>query len=628
MLLLSANAQEQVDVELEPVYSAPLPIIESSDIHPTGRIDFITEEILNAIQAGDLTSALRRVPGVTISRYNPVGAYGGSDGGGIFIRGHGTGRPGAEIATLIEGVPLFVGVWTHPLIDTLSIDLADSIEVFKSPQPIKIVNMGFGAVNLRAKKAILDGHHGELEASYGHYDTTLLRGAYELRTGDFGMVLSGSQRQSDGHRKNANGETEAFYGNFDYQLNEQWSVNLLTSLTRSKANDPEPEGIELPLVENYETNHQFYLSKLIYNGEQIDFELKLHLEDGEGNWLQWHQAPPPPFPSQSLRSITDYRNYGLKSSLRGGKESLQWTLGLDWDRFGGALTESYGISPANTFNDQYFKLTSPYLLLSHQIAVADGNQWILSAGARYLHHSIFEAETSGQIGIIYQTEGSRSYLQLSRSANYPGVFVSVFGRRPPPWQVGDDWRNLKAETINHMEMGVQWSISPELTIDLSLFRDDVENAIRLVAPPPSGYILNLGSYETQGMETMLRYQRQNWAVFSGLTWMENNSDLPNTPEWMGTIGFHFKKGPWTLAADYQHIASQLTYNPRFGTIAQQIDAYQLLSAKVSYTVESDNREWVWRYYLSGENLTNQPYEYRPGYPMPGISLTLGAKLSW
>ena len=96
--LLSTYGEESVDVELEPVFSAPLPIVESSSIEPTGRIDLVTEEILEAIQAGDLTSALRRVPGVTISRYNPVGAYGGSDGGGIFIRGHGSGRPGANIA--------------------------------------------------------------------------------------------------------------------------------------------------------------------------------------------------------------------------------------------------------------------------------------------------------------------------------------------------------------------------------------------------------------------------------------------------------------------------------------------------------------------------------------------------
>ena len=420
--------------------------------------------------------------------------------------------------------------------------------------------MGFGAVNLLAKQAVLPGQHGELEASYGHYETSLLRGAFEWKTQNNGLVVSASQRQSEGHRTNADGETQALYTNLTHALSEEWTATILASFTHSTANDPQPVGTSLPIVENYETNHQFYLTKLSYSADSLDFELKLHLEDGEGNWLQWHQAPPPPFPSQSLRSVTDYRNYGAKSKLSGQLDSLSWTVGLDWDRFGGALTEAYSVAATTEFADEYFQLTSPYALITHNTFLSNGNEWQISAGARYLHHSVFDAEATGQLGLNYTTERSRSYLQLSRSANYPGVSSasSVVAR---PWQVGDDWRELEAETINHVEVGTQWHLNPSLILDLSLFQDKVENAIRLIAPPPSGYILNLGSYTTQGLETMIRYQHTNWSVFSGLTWMHSNSDVPNTPDWAATVGFHYRKGPWKLAADYQHLSEQLTYNP-------------------------------------------------------------------
>jgi iron complex outermembrane receptor protein len=76
-------------------------------------------------------SALRRVPGLTISRYNPIGSYGGGDGGAVFVRGQGSGRPGAEITMMVDGIPKFVGVWTHPLLDLLSVDLVHQVDVLQ-----------------------------------------------------------------------------------------------------------------------------------------------------------------------------------------------------------------------------------------------------------------------------------------------------------------------------------------------------------------------------------------------------------------------------------------------------------------------------------------------------------------
>jgi len=80
------------------------PIIEQSELDPlSSLVTTVSEQQIDDLYAQDLSSALRRVPGVVISRYNPIGAYGGCDGGAIFIRGHGSSRPGAEIATLTDG---------------------------------------------------------------------------------------------------------------------------------------------------------------------------------------------------------------------------------------------------------------------------------------------------------------------------------------------------------------------------------------------------------------------------------------------------------------------------------------------------------------------------------------------
>ena len=62
----------------------------------------ITDDTIRDLHAADLASALRNTPGTQISRYNPVGSFGGDEGGSIFIRGMGLSRPGSEIKTYIE----------------------------------------------------------------------------------------------------------------------------------------------------------------------------------------------------------------------------------------------------------------------------------------------------------------------------------------------------------------------------------------------------------------------------------------------------------------------------------------------------------------------------------------------
>ncbi len=629
ILLIITSAHAQEIIELDPVTAVSFPVVEESELRSNGRISVVSPTILDTINAQDLTSAIRRIPGVTISRYNPVGAYGGSDGGGVFIRGHGSGRPGADISTLIDGVPLFVGVWTHPLIDTLSIDLAQSVEVFKSPQPIEIGNMGFGAVNLTPRTALGEGLRGELETSYGHHETFQARGIISYQADGLSALVSGSRSQSDGHRENADGRVDALYANVGYAWNDAWSSSFLVSLTDSWAHDPEPVGVTIPITERYETRNRFYLGKIEYLGDDVFGDIKFHYEDGTGDWRQWHIPPPPPFPAQQLETLTQYDNYGIKSRLSKILEN-DWTLtaSLNWDRYGGSVEEDFQRGPLNIFEEIQFELFSPSVGFEKTWQPSGSPDTVkLSGGVRYFDHSVFDGEVAGQLSLIYQKESVEYYVYLAQSYNYPGVYVSVFGRRPPPWRVAEDWRTLEAESIQHAEIGTKWHINQSLTLDFSLFNDQVENAITLVAPPPAGVIFNQGDYQIQGAEALLHYRKENLAMFFGLTLLDSDTERPNTPEWTGIVGLSYERDGWNFSADLQSISEQTVINPRFGAPQQEIDSYQLLNARIAYAFELQNASLI-ELYLFGENLLNQSYEYRPGYPMPGISLTVGAEWKW
>jgi len=149
----AAATQEEGAIVLEEVKVVASPIIEGNQVDRYGsQITVVTEKQVDSLNAQDLPSALRRTPGVIISRHNPVGSFGGGEGGAVFLRGKGSSRPGAEILMLVDGIPKFVSIWAHPLMDVLSVDPVERIEIYKGAQPILFGNNAFGVVNLITKR--------------------------------------------------------------------------------------------------------------------------------------------------------------------------------------------------------------------------------------------------------------------------------------------------------------------------------------------------------------------------------------------------------------------------------------------------------------------------------------------
>ncbi|MQK16778.1 TonB-dependent receptor plug domain-containing protein, partial [Escherichia coli] len=57
-------------------------IIDQNYIDRFGSLTTVVDEKqIRDLNALDLSSALRRTPGVTVSRFNPVGSFGGAEGG-------------------------------------------------------------------------------------------------------------------------------------------------------------------------------------------------------------------------------------------------------------------------------------------------------------------------------------------------------------------------------------------------------------------------------------------------------------------------------------------------------------------------------------------------------------------
>jgi iron complex outermembrane receptor protein len=52
---------------------------------------------------------------------------------------------------------------------------------------------------------------------------------------------------------------------------------------------------------------------------------------------------------------------------------------------------------------------------------------------------------------------------------------------------------------------------------------------------------------------------------------------------------------------------------------QEVDHYFLVNGKIAYLFDVQSWGMQGEVFVAGETLTDTNYEYRPGYPMPGIT---------
>jgi outer membrane cobalamin receptor len=618
----AVRAQEPV--ELSDLEVRATPILRELRLGSfADKVAVVGREQIDLMNASDLSAALRRIPGVTVSRYNMVGAYGGADGGAIFIRGHGAGRPGADITTALDGIPRFVGIWTHPLLDTMSLDLAGEVEVYKSPQPVLFGNMAFGAVNVVPAAPERDGVHGRLRSVFGEHETWTEQGAATYRDDALDLFFSAGHRESDGHRDGAGGETDSINGRVGLRLSDAWSASFLFTHTDSMAEDPGPVGAARPgRLERYLTDTEFYLLKLSHATARARGEIKFYYEDGEARWEQWDADR-----SQPFDHIPEWDNYGVRlREILTVAERTDLTAGIDLDWYGGKTEDRYRDAPAlSSKNDrETFRNTSPYVAL--QTTFGDDLAVTPSAGVRFNDSQDFDDAWGAQAGLRVDAGENTFYANAADAYNYPGVYAAfLYGNTGG----GDGWKDLEPERIQHVEAGWTRRFGDRARLDLSVFHDEVTDALRLAAPPPR--YSNIGEYTSRGAEvTGMLSPCERIDLYAGATWNDpDRDDVPNLPEWTASAGLHARPiERLSVHIDMNYIDEYLALNPRLRAPPASIDESLVFHARAGWTLTGPDDAASAEIFVLAENFTDEAYEYRPGYPMPGATWSIGLDLEF
>jgi len=624
------DAKQEEAVKMPEVVVVASPIIEGNQVSDSGsQVTIVQQKQISDLNAQDLPSALRMTPGVVISRYNQVGSFGGADGGAIYIRGMGSSRPGAEIQMLVDGIPKFAGVWTHPLMDIMSVDIADSIEVYKGAQPILFGNMSMGAVNIITKRQKDDGFSTQLMAAGGSYNTFVETLEHGGKINDVDYYLVQSFKQSSGHRENADGELQDYFARVGYKLNDLWSISMTANATHNFADDPGPLGMPQDRQGTFKTEDNMGIITLSHNYDKIKGYLKMYWDNGKMSWLDEYDL----VHLYHYNTITWFDNYGIRD-----REIVNlWpggtiTSGVDFDFTSGTVEVDNPLPmPNGNFPRETFRIVSPYLAISQEFEIINSWKLIPSAGIRYYNHSDFDQIFSPQAGLVLRDSSTDLHVFYSRGINYPGLYVVAMSNL---FFGGNTlWKDLNPETVDHLEAGVAHSFGSKIRADITLFHDKGSNRIIMIFAPGPPTFENISNFETRGMEATVTWQPiRDLSLFAGGTWLYERSpdNLPYSPQWTASAGGNFKLfNHLTIFLDTSYQDSQYVANNRnlnYGSDIVRIDGFWLLNGKISWEFKLPSPKISGDVFLAGENLTNVSYAYQQGYPMPGINCMLGINL--
>ncbi|MGH8685478.1 MAG: TonB-dependent receptor [Nitrosospira sp.] len=612
---------------LSPVVVTANPIIDRVRIDPFSSTSaVVTESQLRDQNAFDLATALRRTPGVQISRYNPVGGFGGDQGGAVYIRGMGVSRPGSEIKTYIDGVPFYMGVWNHPLLDLLPVNGMQSITVYKSPQP-QINGNNFASINLETKRATEDGVQANGRISGGYFSTFIEQVDLVGRRGNVDFMLAQGHAQSNGHRPNASGELNNVMGRIGVRLNANWSIGTSFLYVDNQARDPGDNRLPAPAVApQYNTQAGMVSVFVSHRHGNWRGDFRMYHNRGQGNWLHQPGLEGDQFNSFQMTGVRWKEEFSL---WKGGVI----VAGLDSDWVSGDVRfNRVAPAPQGSFNTPTFRVTSPYVALSQKIELNQNWSLVPAIGMRVYDHSVFRTRTSPHAGLSLVSEKITIFGNVSRGINYPGLEAPVLSSLIPP--LGQTWKQLAAEELNHAEVGVKLTPTDATQIDISVFVDQVKNRYIFGFPPnvpPPPQFLNLGTYVMRGAEIAIRQNiTRNWTVFGGLTLLDPSIDnLPYTPERAVTAGINGQMGPIRLTVDAQYQSSILALSrPRAaGDVAtERVDPFAIMNARLSYQLPMLGKRG--EIFVAMENLLDSNYAYRPGYPMPGRWGQIGLSASF
>ena len=572
------------------------------------------------LTAQDLPTALRHVPGVSVSRYAPIGAYGGSQGGSIYIRGTGESRPGSSLTVFQDGVPTVGSFFAHPLMDLNPIDFSESLEIVKSPRPRTVPN-AFTAVEMTTWRQRDEGFSGEADLSYGRFSTLIGSLKAGVKEGPFDAAAGAAYRYSEGKRDHSTAELRNAFLRAGADLGERDYLTFIYHRAESKVEDPGPKGAPTPVRDRFDTDLDSYAIRLTSDHAYVKGASLVYATDGRIRWHKDHISDTNPNSPYGW-SKTDWQTWGYRGLYDLALSDLTMSLGLDEMVERGrtrTINEATGKATWEP-GEKYDFLTSPYAGARYDLKLDP--KWTLtpSVGARYHFMSDLHGEWAPSAAISFGCREFGVFASYARAVHYPGL---VFRANTEAWD------KIEAETMDTYTFGFRFAFEDLVKLHVSAFRNEIRDRFDLDA---AGQYHNASDMKANGFEATVRVTpTDDLGFYAGATYtIPETAHVSRLPEVTGVLGASWRfLEYWHLDADVNYSSSMYAYSTRSSNPSDLSKVPCFWTANVRLACDlAAFLPLDGEIYVAGENIFNRDYEYFPGYEMPGAMIYTGIRLKF
>lgn len=592
----AAETQTEQDIEHVVISSrvyTPLREIATS-------VSVVTKDDILLRGYANLADVLRVQPAIHVTSSGSIGSA-----TSLRIRG----EEGYRTLIRVDGVDISdpTGTQVQPRVGQLLSDNINRVEILRGTQGLMYGADAGGVINVQTGHSE-QGVYGSVRAEAGRYDTTNLSAEVGAGTQYVDAYLSVADYSTNGFNSRVD----------DVDLKDDDGYDNTT--VHARVNVHATDRLTLGFVaRNSDGDGEFdhcysddYVDDCTSEFDQQNLRLSADYALDSGH----HQLA-------YAKTRVDRENFTLGESsylTKGTIERVEYlgdtqlndiyrvVYGLDWEK------ESITTAQQSRHQTGYYT----------ELQANPSNNLFITAGLRYDDNEDFGEHTSYRLSAAHLWQLNTGELKLrgayGTGFRAPSLYEIEYNNGPYAYSPASE-TDLKEETSEGYEVGLQYALSPATSVEVVYFNQEIEDSIYFDLTSYSGYLQDLGTSYSEGVELIAKWAiSAQWHLNANYTYNDtedtDGEQRSRRPRQLGNLGVTYQRDQFTASANVRMVADAVDN----GT---PLKDYVLLDLSARYNI-SDKLAVFGRL----ENALDEDYQDISTYNTSGSAFFVGASYTF